>query len=475
MIDVKALREDPDRFRQGAAAKRIDVDIDRAVELDARRRELIVARDEARAEQKRIEKELGRQIGQLAGRLKKAEGDERRAIQQEMDGLKARPAEFKARVQQAEESLAEIDPELDAILLKIPQPPDPDVPRGESAEDNVELRRWSPDGFDPAKSFESNRGFKARSHIELMRMHDWVDFERAVKISGSRSYVLKGDAMRLHLAMLRYAFDFMVAEQGFTPVTAPVLVREEMMVGTGFFPAGRDQTYVIDESRRDDPHGERQVGDLSHQDLFLAGTGEVGLMGLHAGEILDEANLPMRYVTMSDCFRREAGAAGKDTAGLYRIHHFQKVEQVVICRADEAESREWHKKMMANVETILQRLGLPYRLLQCCTADLGPKNADMIRHRVLDAQPRRGGRRRADRRLRRDALGEPSVRLPVPAAQHALPRRRRGGQGLDDVLPQPEQHGGGEPADPDSAIGDVAERGRVGDGAGGVAGVHGGA
>lgn len=374
MIDVKALRDDPDRFRHGAAAKRIDVDIDRALELDSRRRDLTVQRDEARAEQKRIEKELGKAIGQLAGRLKKAEGDEKAQLQAEMDQIKARPAEFKKTVQAADEALAEIEPELTALLLKIPQPPDPDVPKGASADDNVELRTWAPAGFDPSESFEANKGFSPRSHVELMKMHDWVDFERAVKISGSRSYVLKGDAMRLHLAVLRYALDFMTGEQGFTPVTAPVLVREEMMVGTGFFPAGREQSYLIDETRRDDPDGEGHAG----QDLFLAGTGEVGLMGLRAGEIIDEAELPLRYVTMSDCFRREAGAAGKDTAGLYRIHHFQKVEQVVICAADEAESRDWHKKMMENVETILQRLGLPYRLLQCCTADLGPKNADMI-------------------------------------------------------------------------------------------------
>lgn len=367
MIDLRALRENPDRYRTGAARKRIDVDIDRVLELDERRRSLIVRRDEARSEQKRIEKELGKEIGQLAGRLKKAEGPERDELQRQMDEIKQKPGEFKRVVQEAEEALAALEPELDALLLKIPQPPDDDVPVGQSAEDNVEIRRWNPAGFDPARSFQENRGFAPRSHVDLMRLHDMLELERAVKISGSRSYALKGDGMLLHLALLRYAFDYMVGQQGFTPVTVPVLVREEMMVGTGFFPAGREQSYHIEETRRGSGH-----------DLFLAGTGEVGLMGLHAGEILDEGDMPLRYVTWSDCFRREAGAAGKDTAGLYRIHHFQKVEQVVICRADEAESRRWHARMMENVESILQSLGLPYRLLQCCTADLGPKNADMI-------------------------------------------------------------------------------------------------
>jgi seryl-tRNA synthetase len=139
------------------------------------------------------------------------------------------------------------------------------------------------------------------------------------------------------------------------------------MVGTGFFPTGRDQAYHIEESKRGAGH-----------DLFLAGTGEVGLMGMYADEILDSNQLPIKMATVSTCFRREAGAAGRDTAGLYRIHQFDKVEQVVICKADEKESRTWHKLMINIVEELLQKLQLPYRLLQCCTADLGSKNADMI-------------------------------------------------------------------------------------------------
>jgi seryl-tRNA synthetase len=173
--------------------------------------------------------------------------------------------------------------------------------------------------------------------------------------------------MRLHQAVLRFALDFIVDHHGFTPVSVPVLVREESMVGTGFFPAGREQTYRVDESARGATH-----------DMYLTGTGEVGLMGLHMDEIIDEAALPLKYATVSTCFRREAGAAGRDTAGLYRIHQFDKVEQVVICRADTAESRAWHAKMIGIVEHLLQALELPYRLLQCCTGDLGPKNADMV-------------------------------------------------------------------------------------------------
>ncbi len=245
--------------------------------------------------------------------------------------------------------------------------PDEDVPRGDSAEDNIELRTWNPDWFDPKKPFAENKGFPHRTHLELIRTLNLVDFERAVKMAGTRHYVLTGDGMRLHQAVLRLAFDLITQEHGFTPMSVPVIVREECMGGTGFFPAGRDQAYHIEESRRG-----------TGTDLFLTGTGEVGLMGLHQDEILDPEQLPLQYATVSTCFRREAGAAGKDTAGLYRIHQFDKVEQVVICRADEEESRRWHQKMIDIVEQLLQKLELPYRLLQCCTADLGLKNADMI-------------------------------------------------------------------------------------------------
>ncbi|HYD00295.1 MAG TPA: serine--tRNA ligase, partial [Phycisphaerales bacterium] len=243
---------------------------------------------------------------------------------------------------------------------------------------NVEVRKWGPaGGWDYAKGFEAIKGFKPKSHIELCRDLGLVDFPRGVKMSGTRSYVLTGMGMLLHQAILRYAVDFMVHKNGFKPMSVPVLVREECMIGTGFFPAGREQAYHINESVRqsaDAPPGEASTA----HDLYLTGTGEVGLMGLHQDEILDEAQLPLKYVTVSTCFRREAGAAGKDTAGLYRVHVFDKVEQVVICRNDEAESRQWHKTMLGYVESLLQSLELPYRLLQCCTGDLGVKNADMI-------------------------------------------------------------------------------------------------
>lgn len=374
MIDLKQLRENPARFALGAKAKNIHVDIERLVALDAERRQLQTAMDGLRAEQNRLAKEVGPRIGQLKGQLKGKHGDEAKAIESQIEELSAKPTQLKAAIQEAESKLHQIDPALTELLLQVPLPPDSDVPVGSGSADNVEVKRWNPPNFDPTKSFVENRGFQPKTHLELVRDLKLADFERGVKMGGARSYILTGDGMSLHQAVLRFAIDFMVQQQGFSPMSVPVVVREEAMVGTGFFPAGREQAYHIPESQRQNADDDGKKG----YDLFLTGTGEVGLMGIHQGEILDEAVLPLKYVTVSTCFRREAGAAGKDTAGLYRIHQFDKVEQVVICRADEAESRQWHKTMLGYVELILQKLGLPYRLLQCCTGDLGPKNADMV-------------------------------------------------------------------------------------------------
>lgn len=367
MIDLKALRDNPARFIDGARKKGVSVDIDRLLALDASRRELMMKQESLRAEQKKLSKESGPKLGQLMGKLKAATGAEKAALEAEVESIKAAPTRLKDEIQSLDERIAAIEPELHEILLRVPLPPDADVPVGSSSDDNIEIQRWAPAGWDFGKSFEQNKGFKPRSHLELCALHGLVDFPRGVKLAGSRSYILTGDGMRLHQAILRYAVDVMTNENGFTPMSVPVLVREEAMVGTGFFPAGREQAYQINEAERGGGY-----------DMFLTGTGEVGLMGIHQDEILDEATLPRKYVTVSTCFRREAGAAGKDTAGLYRIHQFDKVEQVVIDVADEQKSRDHHKAMMGYVETLLQRLGLPYRLLQCCTGDLGVKNADMV-------------------------------------------------------------------------------------------------
>ncbi|MEE9212508.1 MAG: serine--tRNA ligase [Phycisphaeraceae bacterium] len=365
MIDLKDLRDHPGKYRKGTTDKGMDPAlVDELLRADTELRADMTQREQLVAEKNRI----GKQIGQLAGQLKQADPSQQATLNEQMTTLQARPNQIKTQQGQLEDRIRKLQPQRDALWLAVPQPADADVPLGASADDNVEIRRWNPPWFDPAKSFEQNKGFQPRSHIELMQNLGMVDFERGVKMAGTRSYVLTGAGMKLHQAVLRFAFDFMTNENGFTPVSVPVLVRDEMMVGTGFFPHGRDQAYQIRETDPPKPG----------HDLYLTGTSEVGLMGLHQNEILRPKDLPRCYTTISTCFRREAGAAGKDTAGLFRIHQFDKVEQVVICKADEQESRNWHQKMIGFVETLLQRLELPCRLMQCCTGDLGPKNADMI-------------------------------------------------------------------------------------------------
>ncbi|MBG80105.1 MAG: serine--tRNA ligase [Phycisphaerae bacterium] len=368
MIDLKQLRESPERFIQGAEAKNIDVDIDRLLELDQQRRDLLQKQETLRAEQKKIGKETGPQIGKLKGQLKSVEDSQRPELEARISELEARPAALKQQIHDLDESLAVIEPEWKKIQLQVPQPPDDDVPRGSSSDDNVEIRRWAPEGWDWDKSFEENRGFAPKTHLELVHDLNMVDFERGVKVAGSRSYVLTGAGMRLHQAVLAFGMQHICEKHGFRATSVPVLVREQAMVGTGFFPGGIEQTYHIDSDSTPGPG----------QDLYLTGTGEVGLMSLHSDEIVDADQFPMKYATVSTCFRREAGAAGKDTAGLYRIHQFDKVEQVIIDKADEATSRTHHETMISIVEELLQAMQLPYRLLQCCTGDLGSKNADMI-------------------------------------------------------------------------------------------------
>jgi seryl-tRNA synthetase len=195
--------------------------------------------------------------------------------------------------------------------------------------------------------------FEPKDHVALGSDLGIIDIERGVKLAGSRNYILRGDGALLHQAVLRLAQDMMV-QRGFTPMVVPVLVRAEVMYGTGYFPTGRDQAYLCERDN-----------------MSLVGTAEVPLTAYHTDEILSEADLPIKLCATSPCFRREAGAAGKDTYGLYRIHLFDKVEQVVVCRNDLEESKRFHAEILQNAEDVMQAIGLPYRVVEVCTGDLG--------------------------------------------------------------------------------------------------------
>ena len=331
MLDLKFIRDNAELVRDGAAKKRFPCDVDRILELDAAARSQGHELDLERQRQKQASKAIGAQLG-------KATPEEREQL------LEAQRGE-KARLKELEASVGQLRSELSALLLTVPNPPAPGVPEGEDDSENVELRTWGePTTFD----------FEPLSHIELGERQDWLYIERGARLAGSRNYVLKGDLSLLEGAIMRFALDVMV-QKGFTPLSVPTLVRSDVMVGTGYFPGGEDQAYRCDE----------------RDDLVLVGTAEVPVTALHQDEILDAADLPLRFVSLSSCYRREAGAAGKDTKGLYRVHQFQKVEQVVIDRNDEELSVQHHDAILANSEGVVQALQLPYRVVDVCTGDLG--------------------------------------------------------------------------------------------------------
>jgi len=244
-----------------------------------------------------------------------------------------------------------LEPELRAhedalrqLLLQVPQLPLPGVPPGRDDSDNVELRR---EGTLP--SFD----FTPLDHVALLERHGWADPERVARVSGSRSYLLKGEGARLEWAILTFALDFLTG-QGFEMLSTTALVRPETLIGSGHFPGGEDQVYKIEG-----------------EELMLSGTAEVPVNSLYAGEVLGEAELPLRYAAYSSAFRSEAGSAGRDVRGLIRVHEFKKVEQYVLMRADEDEALRMFEVLLGNAEAILRALELPYRVVQNCAGDMG--------------------------------------------------------------------------------------------------------
>ncbi len=272
------------------------------------------------------------------------------------------------RVKAIRDSLASLEPGLrdaearfEQLMLLVPNPPLPEVPEGDSDDDNVEIRRsGEPPQFD----------FTPKDHLELAESLDIVDMARAVKFAGARMYFLKNEGALLEFALFKFALDHLTSK-GFQPMIVPQLVRREAMIGTGFFPLGEEDTFAIEKDQ-----------------LFLIGTSEVSLVSYHMDEILNEKDLPKHYCGYSTCFRREAGSYGKDTRGFYRLHQFNKVEQVIICQNDPEVSREQHNLLLENVEEIMQALGLPYRVALACGAEIG--QGQVLKHEIETWMPSRG-------------------------------------------------------------------------------------
>ncbi|MEE8169618.1 MAG: serine--tRNA ligase [Phycisphaerae bacterium] len=352
MLDIKFIREQLDQVRRACEVKQLPCDLDRLLAVDDRRRALQQETDELR----RKSNEFSAQIGNYKNPKSKwhqqaiAAGRTPEELKAEGDKIQAESAAIKQRVKELEEDSRTVGEAFHGLMLTVPQIPSAKTPVGPDESGNVEVRRvGEPRKFD----------FKPKDHVELGKALGIIDLERGVKLAGTRNYVLRGAASLMHQAVLRLAMDT-ITTRGYEPMTVPVLVRDDMMVGTGYYPGGEEQAYRCERDG-----------------MSLVGTAEVALTAYHADDILDEAELPLKFAAVSTCFRREAGAACKDTHGIYRIHLFDKVEQVVIGRADDEESARLHEEIIANAEAVLQALELPYRLMMVCTGDMGQGKVEM--------------------------------------------------------------------------------------------------
>ncbi len=326
MIDIKQIRENPLQFKTACEAKKFEVDIDKLLEVDAELKTTKQQLQDISTDKNRI----GKSIPKLSSNDKQA--------------ALSKLAEIKEQEAKYNENLRQLQPQFDELMQEVPQPADEDVPLGKDDTENVEIRK---EGRIPQFDFE------LKDHVQIGLALGIMDIERGVKLAGTRNYFLKGDGALLHWAVLRFAMDLML-DRGYVPLSVPLLMKDEAMQGTGYYPGSEEQTYRMEKDQ-----------------LNLVGTAEVPLTAYRMGEILNGEELPLKYVALSSCFRREAGAAGKDTYGLYRIHQFDKVEQVVICQNSIEESNKYHKEILANAEAVMQALELPYRVVNVCTGDLG--------------------------------------------------------------------------------------------------------
>lgn len=356
MLDMKWIRDNEETVRETARLKGIALPLAELLAADEAARRLRREADALRTERNALARQVEAALrsraaaagGGGAAQDSGGPGTPARAdaAAEGAAAAKAQAREIGARLETLEAELLQREEQRRALLLRVPNPVSADTPQGGSDADNVERRRC---GEPPAF------GFAPRDHVELGEMHALLDLQRGVKAGGTRSYVLKNAGALLHLAVQRLAVDVLM-ERGFELMDVPVIVRPEALARTGFFPGGEDQTYVLE--------GECKM---------LAGTSEVSLVSLYSDEFVDLKDGPLRLAGISPCFRSEVGSAGRDVRGLYRVHQFAKVEQVVICRGEAEESEAMLQEITANAERILELLELPYRVMAVCTGDMSLK------------------------------------------------------------------------------------------------------
>ena len=326
MLDIKFIRENLDIVKMAATKKKIKVDLDRLIVVDDSRREIMSRLESKKAEQN------------MAGKRIVAEKDPgaRDVFIGDMQKLKA-------EMQTDEDALKPLMEEWQALMLQVPQVPDMTVPDGNSDADNVEVKAW---GEKP--KFD----FVAKSHVELMQKLKMVDFERGTKVHGFRGYYLINDGALLSWAVWNYAQEFFL-KKGFSPMLPPTIVRKANLYGTGHLPNEAEDVYHTQDED------------------YLIGTSEVSTMGYYADDILEHSQLPIKHLSFSPCYRREAGSHGKDVKGLIRVHEFYKVEQVMLCEASHEESVKWHEWINRNTEEFIESLGIPYHTVLNCGGDIG--------------------------------------------------------------------------------------------------------
>ncbi|HEY4493798.1 MAG TPA: serine--tRNA ligase [Candidatus Paceibacterota bacterium] len=324
MLDIRFIKENADLVREAARKKLINFNLDDLLAVDNERVKILGEVEGLRREQ-----------NDANDRMIKPEEDKGALV----TGMKRVKEALKIK----EDELSEVMKRWQGLMLQVPNIPDMSVPEGKDDSENKEVKKW---GIIP----EFN--FTPKSHIDIMLAHDWADFERGAKVAGFRGYFLKGEMARLSLAIWQYGMKFF-GEKGMTPMIVPSLVRRENLLGTGFLPQGEEDLYKTQDGE------------------YLAGTAEVATMGYFMNETLDKSKLPIKVLSFSPCFRREAGAHGKDVKGLIRVHEFFKLEQVVICEASHEESVKMHEWLNRNTEEFIESLGIPYHTVINCGGDLG--------------------------------------------------------------------------------------------------------
>ena len=324
MLSISFIRENLDEVSAACKNKNRPADLDKILELDKDNRELITKVNDIRSQKNLLAKTRGTEKDIEKGK------------------------QLKQELKKLELEQKQIETELNSLISQVPNIPYKEVPIGKDEKDNKEIKRHK----EPPKF-----NFKPKSHLELIKLHDLADLEKGTKVSGFRGYFLKKELALLHFGLLWYVY-LKMYQKGYVPLIAPSLVKGFTLFGSGQFPWGKDEVYFLEKDN-----------------LYLAGTAEVPVTSYYSDQILTEKDLPKKFYAFSPCFRREAGSYGKDTKGLYRVHEFQKIEQVIIAEASDEQARKYHEELQGNVEEIVRDLDLAYRVLLMCTGDMGEPQA----------------------------------------------------------------------------------------------------